>query len=57
MNGWKGRQIVRQMELRGEINNVSEGVSGCEKRKRGHIIIKRENREEKGLECPRKGDR
>lgn len=57
MNGWKGRQIVRQMELRGEINNVSEGVSGCEKRKRGHIIIKRENREEKDLECPRKGDR
>lgn len=47
MNGWKGRQIVRQMELRGEINNVSEGVSGCEKRKRGHIIIKRGNREER----------
>lgn len=33
MNGWRGRQIVRQTELQGEINNVSGG-GGEEKQKR-----------------------
>lgn len=61
MNGWKGRQTVRQMELRGEINNASGGVSEEEKEKEREIIIKREKGKEKrsgeGFECPGRRDR
>lgn len=47
MNGWRGRQIVRQMELRGEINNVSGGGGGEEKKEKGGKIIIREKGEKK----------
>ena len=48
MNGWKGRQTVRQMELQGEINNASGGVSEEKKEKgKGNYNKERERERER----------